>query len=45
MEKVVAGWVLGMKVSPDGCRLALNFAPFMSLKDGTLRILQLCEVQ
>jgi len=45
VEKVVAGWVLGMKVSPDGCRLALNFAPFMSLKDGTLRILQLCEVQ
>jgi len=45
VEKIAPGWILGVKVSPNGCNVALNYAPFMSRKDGTLRVLELCEVQ
>ena len=43
VKKLVTGWVLGMKVSPDGCSAALSYWPRMTLKYSSLRVLRLCE--
>jgi hypothetical protein len=43
VKKLVTGWVLGIKVSPDGCSAALSYWPQMTLKYSSLKVLRLCE--
>ena len=32
VEKVLPGWIHGVKVSPDGCKAAIGYSPAMSAK-------------
>jgi len=43
VKKLIAGWVLSIKASPDGCNVAFSYSPYMSRKNIFLRVLQLCE--
>jgi hypothetical protein len=42
VEQVVSGWVLGLAIAPDGCRLAFTYAPNMTRKNNVLRAMNLC---
>lgn len=42
VERIVAGWVVGTAVSPDGCKLAFTYAPTITRKDNVLQAMNLC---
>lgn len=43
VERIVAGWVVGTAVSPDGCKLAFTYAPTITRKNNVLQAMNLCE--
>ena len=43
VQKLIAGWVLSIKASPDGCNVAFSYSSQMSRKNNSLRVLRLCQ--
>ena len=42
VEQVLRGWVVGLAVAPDGCKLAFTYARNMTRKNNVLQVMNLC---